>query len=116
MIFGYLRTSIGGRRFQDEVRALESFGVLRVVVDQGIAQNSRFQERDSMLKSLAQGDTVVVTHTSHLADDPRKLSELVGIIHWRGASFRSLSEYIDTATPAGRLILHVLSTGDDFDA
>lgn len=115
MIFGYLRTSVGGGRLQDEVLTLESFGARRIIVDQCAAQDGRFPRRDSMLKSLAQGDTVVVTHTSHFADDPRKLSELVGLIHRRGASFRSLSEYIDTATPAGRLILHVLSASDDFD-
>ena len=67
------------------------------------------------LASLKPGDKLVVYKLDRLA---RSLKDLLGIIErleQRGAGFQSLTEVIDTASPAGRLMLQMMGAFAEFE-
>jgi DNA invertase Pin-like site-specific DNA recombinase len=67
------------------------------------------------MANLREGDTLVVWKMDRLA---RSLLDLIGKlkqIEGAGARFRSLTEHIDTNTPGGRLIFHVLGALSEFE-
>jgi DNA invertase Pin-like site-specific DNA recombinase len=68
------------------------------------------------LESLRPGDQLVVYSLSRLARSMKDLTNLVETIRSKGASFRSVTEAFDTATPAGRLVLNVLGSMAQFEA
>ncbi len=45
----------------------------------------------------------------------RNLIELVGDLEARGVGFRSLTESIDTTTPAGKLVFHIFVSLAEFE-
>ena len=58
---------------------------------------------------------VVVTKYDRLARSLRDLLDIVAAVQERGAGFKSLTEDIDTTTPAGRLIFHVFASIAQFE-
>ena len=78
------------------------------------AQRNR-PELDRLLDQLRSGDVVVVTKYDRLARSLRDLLDIVAAVQERGAGFKSLTEDIDTTTPAGRLIFHVFASIAQFE-
>ena len=68
-----------------------------------------------MLDQLRDGDVVTVTKYDRLRRSLQDLLTIVEAIREKGAGFRSLAEYIDTTTPAGRLVFHVFASIAQFE-
>ena len=56
------------------------------------------------MKSVHEGDTLVVWKLDRLARSARQLIDTVDALRERGAAFRSLTYALDTTTPRGRLV------------
>lgn len=67
------------------------------------------------LENLREGDTLVVWKMDRLARSLLDLINKLKQIETAGARFRSLTEHIDTNTPGGRLIFHVLGALAEFE-
>ena len=70
---------------------------------------------EACLKSLREGDTLVVWRLDRLG---RNLADLVGLVaqfEQRKINFESLTEKIETVSPAGRLIFHVFAALAEFE-
>ncbi|WP_284943743.1 recombinase family protein [Acidisoma cladoniae] len=63
----------------------------------------------SALAACRTGDTLVVWRLDRLGRSVRDLANIVRDLGDRGVGFRSLTESVDTATTAGRLLMHVLA-------
>ncbi|WP_159192528.1 recombinase family protein, partial [Klebsiella pneumoniae] len=61
------------------------------------------------LRRLLAGDVLVVWKLDRLGRSVRDLITLVSELQARGVNFRSLTDSIDTSTPAGRFFFHVMS-------
>ncbi|MFV0611210.1 recombinase family protein [Klebsiella aerogenes] len=61
------------------------------------------------LRRLKRGDVLVVRKLDRLGRSVRDLITLVSELQDRGIHFRSLTDSIDTSTPAGRFFFHVMS-------
>ncbi len=61
-----------------------------------------------LLRTLAEGDTLVVWKLDRLGRSMRHLVVLVEELRARGINFRSLTDSIDTSTPMGRFFFHVM--------
>lgn len=70
---------------------------------------------EGVLNDLRHGDTLVVYKMDRIARSLIDLIEKMGRIEKAGAGFRSLTEQIDTSTPGGRLIFHVLGALAEFE-
>lgn len=67
------------------------------------------------LATLREGDTFVVWKLDRMARSLTDLLNKMEILRKSGASFRSLTEQIDTTTPGGRLIFHVMGAIAEFE-
>ena len=69
-----------------------------------------------MLKTLGEGDVLIVTRLDRLARSSRDLLNIIKQLIDVGASFKSLKDqWADTTTAHGRLILTVLAGLAEFE-
>ncbi|MCZ2261977.1 recombinase family protein [Isoptericola nanjingensis] len=109
--FGYARVSTATQVLDAQLDALRVAGVdgrhVRVEMASG-----RRQDRPvlaGLLAELGDGDTLVVAKLDRLGRSMPHLVGLVDELERRGVGLRSLSEQIDTASPAGRFMVHMLA-------
>ncbi|WP_421522112.1 recombinase family protein [Ochrobactrum quorumnocens] len=114
--FGYARVSTTEQSLDLQLNALTAAGCARVLTDDGFsgADFSR-PGLTKLLRSLRRGDTITVWRLDRLGRSLFELLKLVRDLNDRGVEFRSLSESLDTSTPAGRLLLHVLASMAEFE-
>ncbi|MGE6743750.1 recombinase family protein [Allorhizobium pseudoryzae] len=68
-----------------------------------------------MLDQLREGDTVVVWKLDRLSRSLKDVLHLMDRIAAAGAGFRSLTEAIDTTTPAGRMMMQMVGSFAEFE-
>lgn len=107
MLVGYARVSTEEQETRLQLDALRQAGVSVIFEEKASAVSVRPELRRA-IASLCPGDTLVVWKLDRLA---RSLADLLGIIDQlsaAGASFRSLTEPVDTSTPMGVFVVQVL--------
>jgi DNA invertase Pin-like site-specific DNA recombinase len=67
------------------------------------------------LADLAPGDTLVVWRLDRLGRSLRDLLDISEMLRERGVALRSLTDHIDTATAAGRMLYAVLGAVAQFE-
>ena len=115
MILGYARVSTGGQNLEAQVEALKAAGAERIYSEKISGSQLDRPELDRLLDQLRPGDVLVVAKYDRLSRSLQDLLIIVETIRNRGAGFRSLAEDIDTTTPAGRLVFHVMSSIAQFE-
>jgi DNA invertase Pin-like site-specific DNA recombinase len=87
----------------------------QVYEEQATGKNTGRPQLEACLKSLREGDTFVVWRLDRLG---RNLADLVGLVaqfEQRKINFESLTEKIETVSPAGRLIFQVFAALAEFE-
>ena len=115
MVVGYVRISTQEQGEALQRDALEKVGCERLFVDTASGTVGSRPALDAMLEHLRPGDTVVVWRLDRLGRSLRHLIGLVGDLEGRGVQLRSLTEQLDTSTPAGRLVFHVFASMAEFE-
>lgn len=116
-VWGYARVSTPDQDPTPQCEALARAGVSAEHLVTEHASGAR-QDRPGLTQLLDQmesGDVLVVWKLDRLG---RSLSHLVRLIEGlgeRGIEFRSLTEALDTTTPSGRLIFHVIGAVAEFE-
>src|SRR6185312_1862423 len=85
-----------------------------VFAEQSSSVGSR-PELQRLLSTIRPGHRVVVYKLDRLARSLKDLLNILDRLERAGAGFRSLTEPIDTHTPAGRLMLQVLGSVAEFE-
>lgn len=114
MLIGYARVSKTEQDAELQLRALKKAGVRKIYQEKRSAVKARPQLL-AMLESLREGDTVVVYKMDRLARSLRDLLNIVDRMEQAGAGFRSLTEHLDTSTPAGQMAFHMLGAVAQFE-
>jgi len=70
---------------------------------------------DQILRNIKRGDTLVVYKLDRIARSLKHLLSIIERLQDHGADFESLTEHIDTNTPAGRLMLQMLGAFAEFE-
>ena len=91
-IFGYARVSTDGQTLDAQVSALKAAGAVRVFGETASGAKTDRRELAQALKSLAEGDTLLVTRLDRLARSTRDLLNTLDTIAKAGAGFRSLGD------------------------
>lgn len=94
--------------------AFERAGVVEVVQEKRSAVKKR-PELEGLLGKLARGDVLVVYKIDRLARSLKHFLTLLEDLEHRGVQFRSLTEPIDTTTPAGRMFAQMLGAFAEFE-
>lgn len=114
MLRGYVRVSTAGQEADLQVRALRAAGVLRPVVEVGSGAGLR-PKLEALLSRLQPGEVVVVYKVDRAARSLRDLLRILADVSAAGASFRSLTEPIDTCSASGRLLVQLLGAFAEFE-
>jgi putative DNA-invertase from lambdoid prophage Rac len=107
-VVGYARVSAEDQAEHGQVDALRHVGVTEVVVEQASGVGERPQ-LDAVIALLTSGDTLAVTEVSRLGRTTVEVLLLADRLRERGVHLRILNLGIDTATPAGGLVLTMMA-------
>ena len=119
MLVGYARTSTleQDAGLEAQVRDLKSYGCEAIFQEQVSSVGER-QELDATIKSLREGDKLVVAKLDRLARSVRHLGELLETLDSKGAGLVILSmggQSVDTTTATGRMMLNVMASVAQFE-
>ncbi|APM69892.1 TPA: recombinase family protein [Klebsiella pneumoniae] len=109
MLIGYARVSTGDQNLDLQKNALVRAECEQIFEDTASGKNSRRPGLRRAIRRLKPGDSLVVWKLDRLGRSVRDLITLVSELQARGVNFRSLTDSIDTSTPAGRFFFHVMS-------
>jgi DNA invertase Pin-like site-specific DNA recombinase len=116
VIIGYSRTStteqIAGLEAQD--RELKAAGAQRIFTEQVSSVAPRKGLEDA-IDFAREGDVLCVTKLDRLARSVAHLCELVARLQAKSVALRILNLNIDTSTPTGKLMLHLLGSIAEFE-
>lgn len=107
-VIGYARVSTPDQSLEAQREELEAIGAARVFEDVASGARSSRPGLASALDYTREGGVLTVVRLDRLG---RRLVELIALtddLRARGVGFCSLAEGINTSTPSGRLMLHVV--------
>ena len=111
MLIGYARVSKGdAQTTAPQLRALEAAGVKRTFQESASGGRWDRPELHRMLDQVRGIDVVVVWKLDRLSRSLKDLLHILERIEAAGAGFRSLTEAIDTTTPAGRMMMQMIGS------
>ncbi|HPB27764.1 MAG TPA: recombinase family protein [bacterium] len=110
MLIGYARVSTEDQHLILQQEALEKSGCERIFTDKMSGTRADRPGLKDALSHLRQGDTFVVWKLDRLGRSVKGLVDLVGDLEKLGVHFKSVTDSIDTSTPAGRFFFHVMAS------
>ena len=115
-LLGYARVSKGDDQSNAaQFTALKRAGCARLFEE--AASGGRWDRSvlQELMRQLRPGDVVVVWKLDRLSRSLKDLLHLMERIEAAGAGFRSLTEAIDTTTPAGRMMMQMVGAFAEFE-
>lgn len=107
-VVGYVRVSADDQNEHGQVDALKRVGATELVIEQASGVASR-PLLSKLVEELRAGDALVVTEVSRLGRSVVDVLLLADSLRGRGVHLRILNLGIDTATPAGGLVLTMMA-------
>ncbi|WP_131797690.1 recombinase family protein, partial [Enterobacter roggenkampii] len=108
MLIGYVRVSTNDQNTALQRNALDSAGCELIFEDKMSGKTADRPGLKKVLRTLSEGDTLVVWKLDRLGRSMRHLVTLIEDLRSRGVNFRSLTDSIDTSTAMGRFFFHVM--------
>lgn len=116
MLYGYARASTESPSIDSQLTQLESAGCEQIFAETVDETKGDRVELGKLLKTVGQGDTVLIPRLDCLARSTQDLLNILSRLAEKGASFRSLNEaWADTTTPEGSRMLTVLTGLAEFE-
>lgn len=116
MLVGYARVSKTDDQDPGlQLRALKAAGCKRIAEERASGGRWDRPELHRLLGELDEGDIVVVWKLDRLTRSLKDMLLILEKIEAAGAGFRSLTEAIDTTTPAGRMMMQMLGSFAEFE-
>ena len=113
---GYARVSRGDDQSNAlQTKALKAAGCRRLFEEAASGGRWDRPELHRMLDQLREGDTVVVWKLDRLSRSLKDVLHIMERIAEAGAGFRSITENIDTTTPAGRMMMQMVGSFAEFE-
>ena len=115
MQIGYARVSTDDQDTAAQVAALKAAGCERIYREKASGGRWDRPELHRLLDQLRKGDVLVVWKLDRLSRSLRDVLTLMERLGGAGAGFRSLTEAIDTTTPAGRMMMQMVGAFAEFE-
>lgn len=115
MLIGYSRVSTQEQETHLQDDALARAGVKKIYREKRSGGDRNRPVLKAMLEKLGTGDTLIVFKLDRIARSLKHLLEILETIEAKGAGFRSLTEIIDTTTPAGRMMMQIIGAFAEFE-
>ena len=116
MLLGYARVSKSDEQTNAlQAKALRAAGCRKLFEEAASGGRWDRPELHRMLDQLRAGDTVVVWKLDRLSRSLKDVLHIMERIAEDGAGFRSVTENIDTTTPAGRMMMQMVGSFAEFE-
>ncbi len=115
MMIGYARVSTEDQDTAAQVAALKAGGCERIYREKASGGRWDRPELHRLLDQLRKGDVLVVWKLDRLSRSLRDVLTIMERLGEAGAGFRSLTEAIDTTTPAGRMMMQMVGAFAEFE-
>ena len=115
MMIGYIRVSRDKQTTALEEDAIHKAQCTRVFTDKMSGVRDDRPEFLKMLDVARPGDVIVVWPLDRLGRSLRHLIETVNQLSERGIELKSIKENIDTTTPTGKLMFHIVGAMAEFE-
>lgn len=113
---GYARVSTREQNIETQTDLLAQAGCEKVFIDKVSGKLARRPRWDACLDYLRPGDQLIVTRLSRVARSMRNLTEVVAELERLDVDLVVLKQGLDTSSPAGRLLFHLMGAIDEFTA
>src|SRR5436189_1068545 len=115
MQIGYARVSTDDQDTAVQVAALKTAGCERIYREKASGGRWDRPELHRLLDQLRKGDVLVVWKLDRLSRSLRDVLTIMERLGEGGTGFRSLTEAIDTTTPAGRMMMQMVGAFAEFE-
>ena len=115
MRIGYARVSTEEQKTHGQTDALKAAGCELVLEEKRSGGSMSRPILIELLKKLQPGDEAMVYKLDRIARSLKDLLSIQERIIEAGADFKSLTETLDTSTPAGRMIFQLLGAFAEFE-
>jgi DNA invertase Pin-like site-specific DNA recombinase len=115
MLLGYARVSTHDQDTASQVAALKAAGCERIFSEAASGGRWDRPELHRLIDHLRKDDVLVVWKLDRLSRSLRDLLVLMERVSEASAGFRSLTEAIDTTTPAGRMMMQMVGAFAEFE-
>jgi DNA invertase Pin-like site-specific DNA recombinase len=115
-LLGYARVSKGDEQNNAlQTKTLRAAGCRRIFEEAASGGRWDRPELHRLLDQLRDGDTVVVWKLDRLSRSLKDVLHIMERTANAGAGFRSITENIDTTTPAGRMMMQMVGAFAEFE-
>jgi DNA invertase Pin-like site-specific DNA recombinase len=115
MNIGYARVSTSEQNLDLQIEALKAVGCTRIYEEHASGKNAERTELVNCLKALRDGDVLVVWRLDRLGRNLPDLVRIVGELETNKVGLESITEKIETVSPAGRLVFHIFAALAEFE-
>ena len=113
--FGYARVSTLDQSLDTQLDALQRAGCDEIFQDKITGMSTSRPALDDLQARLRIGDTVMVARFFRLGRSRDHLIHLLGEFSRKGIHFKALDLGVDSATPAGKLVLQIFAALAEYD-
>ncbi|MFD2722125.1 recombinase family protein [Hymenobacter monticola] len=113
--FGYARVSATDQNLATQVEDLTQAGCTRIFQEKVSGTRTQSPALDELLAAVRESDVVVVNRLARLGRNTVHTIQLVEEFNRRGVHFRALDLGIDSRTPAGKMIIGVFSSFNQYE-
>lgn len=115
MKIGYARVSTDDQSLNLQLDHLNRDGCDRIYMEKITGRGRHRPALDEALAQLNAGDVLVVWKLDRLGRSLKHLISILQELESRQVGFRCISDGIDTETPSGRLLFHVIGAIAEFE-
>ncbi len=115
MLIGYARVSTQDQSLNSQLDALNEVGCKQIFEEKITGKQKDRPELNICLRTLREGDVLVVWKLDRLARSLKDLVEIISDLDERKIGFKSLTESIDTTSAGGKLIFHIFGALAEFE-
>lgn len=111
---GYGRVSTQDQNPDSQRDALVEAGCTKIFIEKISSRLDRRPELEKALEYARTGDVMVITRFARVARNVRQIIDFTETLRDRDIDLIVLKQHIDTTTPQGKLLFHVIAALDEF--
>lgn len=115
MLIGYARVSTQDQDLDAQISALKNAGCQKIFQEKEKGGRWDRPQFHKLMDHIKEGDVVIVWKLDRLSRSLKDLLAVMERIDSVGCGFKSLTEPVDTTTPAGRMMMQIIGAFAEFE-